>query len=90
MIFVWDEAKRLSNLAKHGLDFSDIEIHFNWESAALTPARMKRIKAVGQLKSEIAVVIFALLGNEALSLISARKASKRERKAFNDQTHEEL
>ncbi len=29
MEFEWDEAKRLSNLDKHGIDFLDIEEVFN-------------------------------------------------------------
>ena len=32
MEFEWDEAKRISNLAKHGLDFSEVE-RFAWASA---------------------------------------------------------
>jgi uncharacterized DUF497 family protein len=32
MNFEWDEAKRLSNLRKHGTDFADIE-DFDWQGA---------------------------------------------------------
>ncbi len=34
MEFEWDEAKRLTNLKKHGVDFADIE-EFGWDVALL-------------------------------------------------------
>lgn len=30
MEFEWDEAKRQSNLRKHGLDFAEVD-HFDWD-----------------------------------------------------------
>lgn len=90
MNFVWDEAKRPSNLAKHGFDFAEVEANFDWASVALTPAKLKRFKAVGLLKAEIVVLVFASLGSEALSLVSLRRASQRERNAYDGQTHEKL
>jgi uncharacterized protein len=81
MRFVWDEPKRLSNLAKHGLDFADIENGFDWANARITPAKDDRFKAVGTLNEGTVVVIFATLGTEALSIISLRSASQRERTA---------
>jgi len=47
MRFVWDEPKRLSNLAKHGLDFADVENGFDWANARIAPAKDGRFKAVG-------------------------------------------
>ena len=38
MIVVWDEPKRLANLAKHGIDFADIDETF-FIDAAIGPAR---------------------------------------------------
>ena len=29
MKFEWDESKRLSNIRKHGIDFSDVPVVFN-------------------------------------------------------------
>jgi uncharacterized protein len=34
-VITWDEAKRVSNLAKHGLDFADI-VHFDFDTALHT------------------------------------------------------
>jgi uncharacterized protein len=44
---VWDEPKRLTNLAKHGLDFADLDTNFFFE-AALGPGDDGRFVAVGE------------------------------------------
>lgn len=77
MVIVWDEPKRQANLAKHGIDFADIDEEF-FLSAVVGPARDGRYFAIGELDGVI-VVIFALLGTEGLSIISARRASRKER-----------
>jgi uncharacterized DUF497 family protein/uncharacterized protein (DUF4415 family) len=78
MPFVWDEHKRLANLQKHGLDFADV-IFFDWESALVTPTHSNRFKAMGYFEDGTAVVIYGLLGSEAVSIISFRPASPKER-----------
>jgi len=45
MKIVWDESKRLTNLAKHGLDFADLDIDF-FAGAASGPADKGRFVAV--------------------------------------------
>lgn len=87
--FVWDERKRLVNLDKHGLDFDDV-VEFDWLGARIVNARpdsegRKRLKALGRYSDGTAVVIFALLGTEAVSIISFRHANAKERKMLNDQ-----
>ena len=42
MKIIWDEPKRLSNLAKHGLDFADIEDGFDFDGAIVLPAKPSR------------------------------------------------
>lgn len=78
MKIVWDEPKRLANLAKHGIDFADIGEGF-FEDAMVREANYGRYAAIGRLNGVIAV-IFAVLGTEGLSIISARPASRKERK----------
>ena len=78
MKIVWDEPKRRANLAKHGLDFEDVAF-FEWENARISPARGSRQKAVGLFEGRTAVVIFSLLGSEAISIVSFRLANRRER-----------
>ena len=77
MKIVWDERKRLVNLDKHGMDFAALDEHF-FARAAIGPAKDGRLIAVGELNG-IITVIFVTLGTEALSIISMRPASSRER-----------
>ena len=78
MKIVWDEPKRLANLDKHGIDFADIEEGF-FLSALIGPAKNGRYFAIGELDGTI-IVIFATLGNEGVSIVSARPASRKERR----------
>lgn len=77
MMIVWDEPKRLANLDKHGIDFADIDEDF-FVSAIVRPAKNGRYSAIGRING-VVTVIFALLGSEGLSIISARPASRKER-----------
>ena len=83
MKIVWDEPKRLANLDKHVLDFADLTAEFFLDAVVL-PARDGRSKAVGRLGGlggRVVTVIFSLLGDEAVSVISLRPAAANERKA---------
>lgn len=79
MRIVWDESKRVANFAKHGIDFADVATEFDFRAAIVTTARDGRFKAIAGFRGRIIVVIFRALGTEALSLVSARPASRRER-----------
>jgi len=80
MIIVWDEPKRQQNLAKHGLDFADLDLEF-FLAARVRPVRHRRTMAVGEFDGQIVIaVIFDPLGSEAISLISMRPASRKERR----------
>ena len=48
MQIVWDEIKRQSNLAKHGLDFADLHEEF-FLGAMIAPMREGRYLATGDL-----------------------------------------
>ena len=78
MKIVWDEPKRNANLAKHGIDFADITEDF-FADALIGAAKSDRYFAIGEMNG-IIVVIFATLGTEGVSIISARPASAKERK----------
>ncbi|MBY3211687.1 BrnT family toxin [Rhizobium laguerreae] len=77
----WDEAKRIANLQKHGFDFEDVYF-FDWKNAVITTSHGGRFKAIGYYKDGTAVVVYALLGSEAVSIISFRPASNKERKVL--------
>jgi uncharacterized DUF497 family protein len=83
MKIVWDEPKRLANLAKHGLDFADLGESF-FETALLRPARDERWMAIGLNAAGVVSVVFAILGKEGLSLISMRPASRAERRLYDE------
>ncbi|WEK05423.1 MAG: BrnT family toxin [Candidatus Devosia phytovorans] len=83
MRIVYDEIKRQTNLAKHGLDMADIDEEFFF-SATIEPAKKGRSLAIGRFNGILVVaVIFRPLGSEALSLISMRPASDNERRRFD-------
>lgn len=80
MKIVWDEPKRETNLAKHGMDFADLTLEF-FRDAKVGPAKADRFVAVGELDGRMVIaVIFRPLGFEALSVISMRPASTKERR----------
>ena len=77
-LIVWDEPKRASNLAKHGLDFADLDEAFFLNSLVIA-SRGDRFMAIGHLLNGTIAVVFTVLGAEGLSVISMRPASQRER-----------
>lgn len=79
MIIVWDEPKRQLNLSKHGLDFAELDLSF-FLNASIRTAKSDRAIAIGELKGRLIVaVVFLPMGREAISIISMRPASRRER-----------
>lgn len=81
MEVTYDEAKRLSNIEKHGYDFAALEFDF-FEDALVVAAHSGRWKAIGVSQDGTLVVVFAALGSEAISLISMRAASRTERRLY--------
>ena len=83
MQIVWDDAKRAANLAKHGLDFAELNLAF-FETATIILARKPRFMAIGMHSGKLViVVIFSALGREGVSIISMRPASVKERKLYD-------
>ncbi len=80
-MFVWDEAKRQANLAKHGVDFADAE-RFDWSSARPEPDFRAdygedRFRAMGLIGERLHVLVFTPRG-DTRRIISLRKANDRE------------
>jgi uncharacterized protein len=82
MNILWDEPKRLANLAKHGLDFANLDAAF-FERSFVTAANLRRLIAVGRHNSGIVAVVFVTLGTEGVSVISMRPASRKERRLID-------
>lgn len=79
MKIVWDEPKRQTNIAKHGLDFADLSFEF-FLSSHVALAKEDRFVAIGELNGRMIVaVVFKPLGSKALSVVSMRPASEKER-----------
>jgi uncharacterized DUF497 family protein len=83
--FEWDEAKRSSNIAKHGVDFALAE-RFEWDSALLREDRRRsyderRWGAQGLIDGVVHTLIFTRrLGK--VRVISLRRANRKERMAY--------
>ncbi|GLQ09491.1 hypothetical protein GCM10007913_14230 [Devosia yakushimensis] len=79
MRIVWDEPKRRANIAKHGMDFAELTTAF-FEEAIIVPGKSGRKVAIGWFDGAGIVVIHVIYGTEAISVISMRAASPRERR----------
>lgn len=94
-MFSWDEAKNQSNIAKHGLSFQAAQLVF--EDAAHV-SRQDRIEGAEQRWQTIGLVGGVMLvlvahtwhddedGSEHIRIISARRATKLERKIYEQGT----
>jgi uncharacterized protein len=82
MKMVWDERKRLANIANHTMDFADLDEAF-FEGSVIAPAKSDRMAAVGRHRGGIILVVFAALGTEGLSVVSMRPASRKERRLID-------
>jgi uncharacterized DUF497 family protein len=81
--FEWDEEKNLSNIEKHGLDFADAWEIFQAPLLTALDTRQDHGEArwigIGSLRGRVVVVVFTEPGSGTISIISLRKAVKRER-----------
>ena len=81
MQFTWNEAKRKSNLAKHGYDFADAHKVFAGTLVLTEDGREdygeQRMLALGQLDAVI-VMIVHVESDGTIRVISMRKATKDE------------
>ena len=78
----WDDAKRNQNLAKHGVDFADID-RFDWETAVTREDTRgeygeRRFVSTGWSGQRLHVCIWTSR-EQVVRLISLRKANERER-----------
>ena len=79
MIITWDEPKRQVNITRHAMDFADLDVAF-FENAIIRRSYSGRWLAIGRSVNGVISVVFATLGQEAISVISMRPASRKERK----------
>lgn len=93
MRFVWDEAKRQQNLLPepdgHGLDFADARDRFEFDTAMIAPTYAgrggaPRLLVVGYLDGRLCALVMSPLGSEAMSIISLRPASRKEKRSYDE------
>jgi len=81
MRFEWDEAKRRSNIKRHGIDFADLAEVFRAEVVTLVDDRFDydedRLLTLALLKGRV-IAISHTETDEVIRFISARKALKNE------------
>jgi len=81
----WDEAKRESNLHKHGVDFADLEPLFQGDTVTVLDDRFDygedRFVTLGLLNGVMLAVVHTETG-DTLRIISARKATRYEEESY--------
>ena len=83
MQYEWDNSKRTINLAKHGVDFAEVEL-FDWDGALIADqmrADELRFVALGELAGRLHVVVYVRRGTMR-RIISLRKANRREERRY--------
>jgi hypothetical protein len=89
-VYVWDEAKRKSNLRKHGLDFSDAYlIYENPDKCTYDASREDEYRlmdvAIAVIKGKLLTLVYTEQEDE-VRVISFRNASREERKRYEEDT----
>ena len=86
MQFEWDEAKRISTIAKHGVDFEDAKLIFDGRPVLHAPSDHEgedRWIAVGDLNGLLVSVVFTHRSGRIRN-ITARRAREDEKRRYND------
>jgi uncharacterized DUF497 family protein len=88
--FVWDPAKAKTNQKKHGVSFADAESCFYDPMHILindpdSSVDEERLILIGMSsKSQVLVVVHLDVARDKIRIISARKATKAERKQYEE------
>jgi uncharacterized protein len=79
MRYDWDDKKRASNLAKHGVDFRSVEA-FEWDVAQIAASLSSsepRLVAIAPIERRLHVLVYSV-ERRIVRVVSLRKANKRE------------
>ncbi len=86
--FEWDEAKRLTNLRKHGIDFIEVPALFDGDTVTVEDDRYsygeQRFVTFGLLQGRVVAVVHTER-EECIRIISARKATNYEQRTYFEQ-----
>ena len=90
MIFEWDENKNVKNKKKHHISFYEARDVFANEDTIISDDikhsdKEKRFIAIGRsFQKNVLLVVFCIRYKDTIRIISARKATKKERRKFYD------
>ena len=88
MNFEWDDVKRKINIKKHGIDFIDAQVIFDNYTLTVEDDRFdygeERFISFGVLKGRVVVIVHTEKDN-SIRIISIRRATKYEEKAYFSQ-----
>lgn len=84
--FEWDESKRRANVRKHGVEFADAATAFEDEQAVTMrdedgEGEQRFVTLATDALGRLLVIVYTWRG-ETIRLISARKATRHERKQY--------
>lgn len=92
-MFAWDPAKALANFEKHGIAFDEAATAFadpdglDWEDREHAHAEQRFKRLARSTMGRVVVVVYTVRtktdGKEAIRIISARQASRKERQAYS-------
>lgn len=90
MLVLWDDAKSRRNLAKHQVSFETAQLVFDDPFAISRPERVidgeQRWHTLGLVGGSVVLLVahtwHEIEGEEIIRIISARKATSHERKAY--------
>lgn len=86
MEFEWDESKNTINIKKHGIDLQDVKNVFDGPMIVNIDDRYdyqeNRLIGIGWMRNIVVVVVYIENNDDSIRILSARKASKYERKEF--------
>lgn len=88
--FEWDEAKRRTNLRKHGVDFKRATLVFDDPLVKIQEDEFslyfdeEREQAIGMVSGTVMIVVYTYRG-EKIRIISARKAEPNERRLYEEE-----
>ncbi len=85
MKFEWDEAKRRSNVARHGIDFVSVNELFDGLTITISDDRFaydeERFVTFGILNGRVLAVVHTE-SESSIRIVSVRKANKNEQENF--------
>jgi uncharacterized protein len=86
MRFEWDENKGIENVRKHGIRFEVAQGAFDDPFARFAEDKGNygecRYRLIGEVDFIVLVVVYTLRGDEAIRLISARIATRAEKREY--------